>query len=65
MRKLVYASALSSLLLGTTLAANAADLPPAPPDGAARTCRIHSSTTTLQLDRVLYRRQRWRRLEPG
>jgi len=31
MRKLVYASALSSLLLGTTLAANAADLPPAPP----------------------------------
>jgi outer membrane immunogenic protein len=31
MQKLVYATALSSLLLGTTLAANAADLPPAPP----------------------------------
>ena len=31
MQKFVRATALSSLLLGTTLAANAADLPPAPP----------------------------------
>jgi hypothetical protein len=31
MNKLLLATAITSLLLGTSLAANAADLPPAPP----------------------------------